>query len=219
MLRNKGTSMFKDLSLKATLNLAFGSLIILMLIISAASYTGLNATYKGFTSYRELARDTNLSSQIQGNMLSMRLAVLGFINTRDEAKIEEYNQRKETMDGYLKQATTEITKPERAALIQQILDEVDDYDSAFKSVIQGFNQRNEVVSKQLDPNGIKMRLLVTDIMESAYRDNDVDASYRAGQVQQHPTEKWLQRRSHQKVYGPPAASQKVELRGCIHAHP
>jgi len=185
MLRNKGTSMFKDLSLKATLNLAFGSLIILMLIISAASYTGLNATYKGFTSYRELARDTNLSSQIQGNMLSMRLAVLGFINTRDEAKIEEYNQRKETMDGYLKQATTEINKPERAALIQQILDEVDDYDRAFKSVIQGFNQRNEVVSKQLDPNGIKMRLLVTDIMESAYRDNDVDASYRAGQVQQH----------------------------------
>ncbi|WP_086478915.1 methyl-accepting chemotaxis protein [Oceanospirillum sanctuarii] len=177
--------MFKNLTLKATLNLAFGTLIILLLIISAVSYTGLNSTYQGFSGYRELARDTNLSARVQANMLSMRLAVLGFINTRDEAKIEEYNQRKANMDEYMKEAIREIQKPERAALIQEIATEINTYDSAFKNVIEDFNQRNEVVKKQLDPNGIKMRLLVTDIMESAYRDNDVDASYRAGVVQQH----------------------------------
>lgn len=177
--------MFKNLTLKATLNLAFGSLITLLLIISAVSYTGLNAGFKGFTSYRELARDTNLSGRVQANMLSMRLAVLGYINTGDEAKIVEYQQRKAAMDKYLAEATKEINKPERAALIQDILNDIDDYDVSFKSVIDDFNQRNEVVEKQLDPNGIKMRLLVTDIMASAYNDNDVDASYRAGIVQQH----------------------------------
>lgn len=177
--------MLKNLTLKSTINLAFGSLIILMLCISAFSYFGLNKTYQGFSSYRELARDTNLSGRVQANMLSMRLAVLGFINTGDPAKVEEYNQRKSAMDTYLKEATEEINSPARAALVREILNEIDDYDTAFKAVIADFEQRNEVVSKQLDPNGIKMRLLVSDIMASAYQDDDVDASYRAGVVQQH----------------------------------
>ncbi len=184
MLRNKGTSMFKDLSLKATLNLAFGSLIVLLLIISTVSYTGLNQSFQGFTSYRELARDSNLSARVQANMLSMRLAVLGFINTRDEARIEEYNQRKAAMDSYLKQAREEIIKPERAELISKTISEIERYDAAFMKVIDLFKQRNDVVKNQLDPNGIAMRTHVSDIMVSAFNDQDPEASHYAGIVQE-----------------------------------
>ena len=177
--------MLKNLTLKAMLNLAFGTLVSLLAILALFSYSGLTDTYSGFSQYRDLARDTNLSGRVQANMLSMHLEVQGFLNTREPNHLEDYKTRKAAMDEFLKQAEKEIQQPERAERIRQIQQEIISYDRAFARVVTLYQKRNELVDTQLDPNGLGMREAVTEIMQSAYLDQDAEAAFRAGVVQEH----------------------------------
>lgn len=177
--------MLNKLTLKSALNLAFGSLIAVIVILSTVAYLGLNNTYSGFTQYRELARDTNLASSLQANMLSMRLAALRFINTGDTEKISEYEQYQQATGNLLNQAKEEITSPERARLIAQVQNEIQDYDTGFKELVGFFSQRDEVIAGRLDPNGLAMRQAITDIINTAHRDQDTEVTFRAAAVEEH----------------------------------
>ncbi|MBB1485102.1 methyl-accepting chemotaxis protein [Oceanospirillum sediminis] len=176
--------MIKTMKLRTQLGAGFGLVVSLLVIISMISFMGLKSTYQGFTEYRELARDTNLAGRVQANMLSMRLAVLGFINTRSDSALETFETRKNKMEQFLEQARVEIQKPERAALIREASQEVQTYESAFSDVVSLFRERNKVVSSRLDPAGLAMRVSLTDIMHSAYRDDDASAAYLAGLAQE-----------------------------------
>ncbi|WP_028302741.1 HAMP domain-containing methyl-accepting chemotaxis protein [Oceanospirillum maris] len=177
--------MLKNLTLKATLNLAFGSLIAVLVLLSLVAYQGLTKTYDGFTGYRELARDSNLAGRVQANMLSMRLAAFGFINTGDSKRINEYQQRKQATDTFLDQAKKEITSSERARLISQIQSEIQDYDKGFNTFIGLYHQRHDIVGQRLDPNGLAMRQAITDIINSAHTDQDAEATFYAATVEEH----------------------------------
>lgn len=111
--------MIKTMKLRTQLGAGFGLVVALLVIIPVISFTGLQSTYQGFTEYRGLARDTNLAGRVQANMLSMRLAVLSFINTRSDSALETFEARKNKMKQFLEQARVEIQKPERAALIRE----------------------------------------------------------------------------------------------------
>lgn len=177
--------MLKNLKLSTQLNLGFGIIVFLLVTISLISYTGLNSTYKGFTEYRGLARDTNLAGRVQANMLSMRLAALSFINTGSGASIQEFDERRDNMKEFLELASVEIQEPSRARLVKEARSEVQSYETAFADVVNLFKERNNVVSSRLDPSGLGMRVALTDIMLSANRDNDASATFTAGVAQEH----------------------------------
>jgi methyl-accepting chemotaxis protein len=177
--------MFTNAKLNTQLQCSFGSIIVLLIITSAIAYTGLSKTFNGFVEYRGLARDTNLAGRVQANMLMMRLSVLGFINTRAEDKIEQFNERAEKMKSFLREAEIEIQAPKRAELIAKIVGEVSTYEVAFSRVVDLYKQRNNVVLLTLEPSGLVMRKSTTNIIESAYKDGDPDAAFYASRVQEH----------------------------------
>jgi methyl-accepting chemotaxis protein len=72
-----------------------------------------------------------------------------------------------------------------AKLIKDITEEVDAYKSGFVNVVELFNKRNLVVEESLNPAGLSMRKQMTDVMTSAYNDNDTSAAFHAAQVQEH----------------------------------
>ncbi len=177
--------MLKTLNLNTQLNVGFGVIVLLLVTISLISYSGLNNTYTGFTEYRGLARDTNLAGRVQANMLTMRLSVLSFLNTRSEASIKNFEERRDLMKKFLEEASIEIQEPSRAQLVKEAKSEVSDYETAFADVIRLFRERNTVVSTKLDPSGLAMRQALTEIMLSAYSDDDNTATFLAGVAQEH----------------------------------
>jgi methyl-accepting chemotaxis protein len=177
--------MLKKLNLNTQLNVGFGVIVLLLVTISLISYSGLNNTYTGFTEYRGLARDTNLAGRVQANMLTMRLSVLSFLNTRSEASIKNFEERRDLMKKFLEEASVEIQEPSRAQLVKEAKSEVSDYETAFADVIRLFRERNTVVSTKLDPSGLAMRQALTEIMLSAHSDNDNTATFLAGVAQEH----------------------------------
>ncbi|REL27620.1 hypothetical protein DXX93_14355 [Thalassotalea euphylliae] len=107
--------MLARLKLSTQLYTSFGVILLLLTVISLASYFGFTKIHDSFVDYRGLARDTNLAGRVQANMLEMRLAVVNYSNTQSQAAVEQYQQRKDKMTEFLEQATVEIQQPERAA--------------------------------------------------------------------------------------------------------
>ncbi|WED23680.1 methyl-accepting chemotaxis protein [Vibrio sp. JC009] len=177
--------MLSRLKLNTQLYVSFGLVLMLLAVISITSLIGFNRINEDFVEYRGLARDTNLAGRVQANMLMMRLAVLNYVNTQSDTSVAQYEERKSKMFDFLNEAEREIQKPERAALVKNIVSEVDDYEHGFEQVVKLFGERNQIVKQQLDPNGLSMRKALSDIIISAYDDNDAEASFYAAQLQEH----------------------------------
>ncbi|EGR4492217.1 methyl-accepting chemotaxis protein [Vibrio cholerae] len=177
--------MISRLKLNTQLYVSFGLILLLLGVISVTSVVGFNSIYDGFIEYRGLARDTNLAGRLQANMLTMRLAVLNYINTQSDNSITQYEDRKASMLDFLREAEKEIQQPERAALVKTVASNVNVYEQGFEQIIQLFGERNQIVHDKLDPNGLAMRQALSEIITSAYKDNDTEASYLAAQLQEH----------------------------------
>ena len=153
-------------------------------MVTAVSYSGLKTASDGFSDYRALARDTNLSGRLQANMLMVRMNVKNYLIPHSEHDIQQYQSYLDKMHTLLDEAKKEIQKPERAQLVTLVTEEISNYATAFVRVIQLISERNTLVTDQLNPNGLKMRQAMTAIILSAYQDNDASAAFLASQVQE-----------------------------------
>ncbi|MBF0587613.1 MAG: methyl-accepting chemotaxis protein [Magnetococcales bacterium] len=175
----------KEQKISTLIGFGFGIAILLLLIVAGVAYNGLNSAADGFSHYRGLARDTNLAGRLQANMLMVRMNVKDFNITGSQTDIDQYQGYLEKMERFLEEAKVEIQKPERAEKIRFVTTSVSEYKQAFQKVIQFRKDRNDLVYKRLDPNGLKMRQSLTAIMKSAYEDKDPDGAYYAGRAQEH----------------------------------
>ena len=112
--------MSKTAKLKQQISRAFSSLLILLVLVAAIALWGLWDNKTGLTSYRDLARDTNLASRLQANMLMMRMNVKDFLMTHSDHDLQQYKEYLEKMEHFLSQAQEEIQNPKRAALVDEI---------------------------------------------------------------------------------------------------
>jgi methyl-accepting chemotaxis protein len=176
--------MLKNLKLSAQVSLGYALVLALLIIVSVVSYLELGRALRGFDDYRGLARDANLAGRVQANMILVRLFAKDYILKGTDAAVDSFNERFDDLEEFVDEADREIQKPERAALVDTIVQNIDDYKEAFERVVVFMNERDDVVSNRLDPNGLAMREAITAIMESAFEDEDAEAAFYAGQVQE-----------------------------------
>jgi methyl-accepting chemotaxis protein len=169
--------MLKNLTLAKKLLLGFSTILILLLIISAISFKAITDSSKGFTEYRGLARDTNLSGRLQANMLMVRMNVKDFIITASDSDLEQYGEYWDKMQTFLAEAQENIQNPERARAIDETQDIVADYGSHFETVTALQHERGGLVNDQLNILGPQAEKKLTAILTSARADGDMSAAY------------------------------------------
>ena len=176
--------MLKNMRLSVQISAGFALVLMLLVAVSVSSYLGLNSASHGFNEYRGLARDANLAGRVQANMLLVRLFAKDYILNHSPEAIEKFKDRFAALEELVATAETEIQKPERAQKVRVIVKEIQNYDQAFDQVVKYMAQRDKVVSEELDPNGLGMRKIMSEIMDSAYQDKEPDAAFYAGDVQE-----------------------------------
>ena len=176
--------MFKRMKLTTQLSTSFGAMLVLMSVLAGIAYIGLNTGYSNFVEYRGLARDSNLAGRVQANLLIVRLDALKYLKQQSPENVKDFNKRLALLKQLFEEASQEIEKPTRAPLIKSAIVSIREYEEGFNQVQQYFQHRNEIVKGLLDPNGLQMRKNVTDIITSAYEDNDTQATYYASRAQE-----------------------------------
>lgn len=164
----------------------FGGFGIVLLFLTMISVTGITNLWNGnqsFKRYRSIALQTNQAGRVQANLLEARLAVKNFIISSSDKNIATVKQRTNKTLSLNSEFEKLVSSTQKKNIVKAASTNLNTYLSAFNKVTQYQATRHELVSKQLDVVGPQMERKLTKIMESAYRDKDATAAFRAGTVQ------------------------------------
>ncbi len=171
--------MFKKMSLAVKIGGGFAIILILVLLVSFVSWSGLRSVADGVVGYRGLARDTNLAGRLQANMLMVRMNVKDFIITGSEKDQKQYHTYLEKMEGFLTTAEEEIKSPERSAKVAYVREEIDIYKKGFDQVVALRTERKELV-EVLGHIGSQVGKNMREVLESASNNNDAELALETG---------------------------------------
>ncbi|HBC3593221.1 TPA: MCP four helix bundle domain-containing protein, partial [Vibrio parahaemolyticus] len=96
--------MFSNLKLSMKMGLGFGCILILLSIVLLVSISALQQADEGISQYRGLARNTNLTGQLQTSMLNVRMNVKDFMLTQDEQELQHYRDDLSSVKAFLDDA-------------------------------------------------------------------------------------------------------------------
>ncbi|WNJ95525.1 methyl-accepting chemotaxis protein [Vibrio ruber] len=174
--------MFRDLRLGLKIGAGFAVVLILLSIVLGASIFALQSVSDGVNKYRDLARESNLSSRLQTNMLMVRMNVKDFLRTRNTEDIATYQDYLAKMQSFLNEAKQSVHSADRENLIDQVSLSINTYDKAFKQVIELVRQRN-ALEAQLGIYGETMRKNIAEIINNANQEGNSMLTYHAAQAQ------------------------------------
>ena len=158
----------------------FGSILVLLLVISVVSLSNLRGAEQNISTYRLLARQTNAEGRVQANMLLTRLYAKDFIINASADSIESVNERAQLTIEMIAEARKLTTDPGYQLIFENIDQELQSYVGYFGQVTEMQAQRNEIVSNTLNIVGPKMERGLTAVMEDARDDGDTEAAFLGG---------------------------------------
>ncbi len=171
--------MYKNMTIKAKLIASFVVISILVAILAIYSITAIGKSADGFTSYREMAKDSVLAGRVQSNMLMVRMNVKDYLTTKSQKDIDEFNEYYDKTANFIKVAKIEIQNPIRVPMVTKIDKDLKVYKASFNQVINYMNQRDEVKNNNLDITGKKIEQLLSAIANSAEKDKNFTVSSEA----------------------------------------
>ena len=177
--------MFKNVSIAKKIVIGFSCVLILMILMGIISLVALNKASNGFTEYRGMAINTNLAGRLQANMLMVRMNVKDYIISGSDESLKQFNEYFEKVNKFTEDAQREINDPQRAAKIDEVDSEKQNYHKAFYQVVELMKKRNHLLNDILVPQGEIMESSLSDIMVSAKNDNEINAAFHAGVVVKH----------------------------------
>ncbi len=174
-----------SLTLSKKITLGFTLVLIILSGLSYFSWSAITNASAGFKDYRGMAKDSLLMSELESDMLMVRMNVKDYIITGSDKDFKQYKEYYESMYHHLQNAEKEIQDPKRAKLVKEIDTDITKYNEAFLQVVEKRSQRNKIVNESLNVNGPLLERKLSQIMTSAKKDEDVEAGYNTGVTLKH----------------------------------
>jgi methyl-accepting chemotaxis protein len=176
--------MFDKLSLAKKLAFGFCSILILLSVVGFISYGALNMSSDGFNDYQDLAEDTDLLSELQANMLMVRMNVLGYLNTGSDSSLEGVYKYWAINEELMAQSTKAFANPERIRLLKEIEENFSEYEAGFTEVVQ-YTEKTAQQLKVMVPYGDTITTALDGLVAAAVRDENTQESLHASAALNH----------------------------------
>ena len=170
----------QNIRIGSKITLGFGIVLILLVAIAIVSWLFLSSVNVKFGEYRGLARAANAVGQVQANMLMTRMNVKDFIIRGTAEEAEEVRRFQVLTQGLVETALGLVTQQDHVDLLNRVGENVARYEERFEEVVVLQAERDELVNGTLNVVGPQIERALTEIMESAFADDDAEAAYRAG---------------------------------------
>ena len=171
---------FIQLTIASKTILALGLVTSMTLGLAIVSLKSTSDIEDIFTNYQQLAHETNVDGRIQANMLMTRLFAKNFIMDPSEESILGVSRRAHATLRFITDARESSLRPEYTEAMERMDKALTDYIGNFSEVVGKQKIREELVNNVLNLIGPQMERGLTKIMDSAFHDDDTEASYWAG---------------------------------------
>lgn len=172
------------LSIQNKLFLGFGAVLALVACLAGFSFVNSQSSNDSFLQYRTNGRASVGFAEIALAITHARLAVMKFRTVDDPQTLVTVQEEMAKLNDYGQGLLDIGVTREQAEILDQIMADGRNYAAGFEEAIALQQQRHDEFSTHLSPTGIAIRQALTDVMESAYRDQDPDAAFFTGRAQQ-----------------------------------
>jgi methyl-accepting chemotaxis protein len=175
--------LLNNFKVSVKINLGYLLILLLMCAIAIIALVRLNEIGNTVTDMADnLMTDRQLAQQIIAEVLTVRFSANKYILTNDGKYLEQYQAAVSKSNALIKQAETDITSPERAALLGQLKTNYVDYQTYFSETSQYIQKRLDVKNNTLDVIGAKVEQQLTQLQQKAYQSNNMALVDAAGLV-------------------------------------
>lgn len=158
------SALFKKMSIKAKLILAFFSMILFLSVISTSSLLTINKSSDDFQLYRGLANDAGLAGQVQTNLLMMRMNVLSFMTSSSSKAVDSFNNYYDSTRKVLNDAHSNMTSQDQKKTIEDVQKQVSIYGEKFIELVKERKKQNQIYSDILSAKGAEAEKAVSTVI-------------------------------------------------------
>ncbi|QKF66589.1 MCP-domain signal transduction protein [Arcobacter venerupis] len=169
--------MFKNLTIKMKLISSFLVMIVLIAGLAIYSISSISETSDGFNKYKESAKNTDIGSNIQINMLVVRMYALNYFKDPTQENIDGYHKFIDISMGFVKTALSELKHSTQLSMAKEINESYEIYNKGFLEVIDIMKEKSDIYASNLAVNGKKINDLLLSMLESAKNDKNIDDTY------------------------------------------
>ncbi len=170
----------KNLSLVAKIGGGFGLVLALLFIVSLVSWKGINKVTGGLGKYQDFVGLTEISNQLQADMLLAQMNVKDFIISGNQQAIQQYTAHLKKVENALKIARNSAHSQKDAEKIATITKDVAKYKVAIQNIVRLKQKRKQIFQGVLGVLGPQIAQDLASIMDTAHNDQDEVATYLAG---------------------------------------
>ena len=163
-----------------------GFLLILALLVAVAAngYFGLDATRSAFDLYGRVSINSVRVTEIDSQFVSIRRNVLIYVGSGDDKAQARVREQAKTLNDLLTQTHARLAVPERQALLKKIQDDLGRYMKNFDVIVTKRAERDHAVNQVMNPLGVQLRTLLTEVVDGALLDEDMAMAALAGVTQE-----------------------------------
>ena len=173
--------MWQNIKLTTKLYIGFAAVLSLLGILATVSVSGIGTVKEIFTEYRQTARVSLALGSFKDRLMEARLSAL-------KHRSNDSDQNKNAVDEKIKQMVAEIVAFGKITQVDKMKEDLEGYKQKLAEYEKAFHQTVKLQKKRhnhvaiLSETGPKTRKQISKLVESAYRDGDVEAAYLGGLV-------------------------------------
>lgn len=181
---SSGAFRFNDLKIAVRIGLGFGLLVTLLVILFFVMRSGIVYSIANFEKYAEMADDTKQMLGVNADAVEARLAMRVYLAERSEANLKRIQDSKTAIEESLVAVKAEIQNPERAALVEKAIAHKTTALQNLDDVVRFQQERDRLVSEQLDPIGDKIREASGEFARKSLETNDLDRAVKGFAIEE-----------------------------------
>ncbi|OIR13401.1 methyl-accepting chemotaxis protein I [mine drainage metagenome] len=174
----------RSLTIGRRIAAGFAAVLFIFCVVAVITRIALKKSGQGLDQYSASTAETNLVSQMEASMLSLRMDVNEYLVSGSDSALAAYDKEQKALQNVFAQSSTTVTDPERSAELSDAQKLFTQYDKAFRQIVQLRNLRNQEVSQVLDPKSAEMIEALKGMLASARQSGDMSASFKTSSALQ-----------------------------------
>ncbi len=169
--------MLQKISLAKLLYSGFFSILLLLTIVGILAFNSLEHITEGVGSYRHMAEEATLATDVQEKMLMVRLNAKSYITSEQERELNGFKNYFAQTQQSVESARGKMTEPERVAKLDLIDNALDDYQKSFNDMTSLKMERTSLFDNSLVPSGAIIDKNLNELLIAAKDADQPEAMY------------------------------------------
>lgn len=173
-----------SLTIGRMIGLGFFAVLAIFVITSLISRFALSKAGKGLESFSSSTEETNLISEIEASMLSLRMDINEYLVSGSDGALAAYSKEEKILQTSFSRVEAVVSDSERSKELAEAEKFLEEYNKAFKQIVDLRVARAKEIAEILDPKSVAMADALKKMLEAARQTGDMSASFKTSSALQ-----------------------------------